>query len=262
MSNLSQDATFAPRRAWQRLWRGQTLTIARFTIRGYVRSGWILGDIVFIWLLYTLFFFTYGGTVSYTYGTLGEGLSVLAVLDTVVIVQRSLRTARIYMPLARLSSRSAYIRGLIVATAALRVPFFFLTLLLAMSFHRGAPHIGIQGATLLNLLPGMVGVLLMTILISVLTAVLSLPIATRRIQILFLVWLAVVLYSGVATRFASQYLVIVQIPLMPLNACYDLGMSARIDSYGLIMMLLAVGYIVGLTYLAERWMVRRDLLLS
>ena len=106
------------------LWRSPTLTIARFILKSHIRSGWILGDIVFIWFLYAAFFYEFGGDVAYFYGIMNQTLSALAVLSTIVMTQRAM-TARMYLPLSRLSSRSAYIGGLIVATAFLRYHLFY-----------------------------------------------------------------------------------------------------------------------------------------
>src|SRR5437016_532512 len=111
------------------LWRSQAATIARFTLLSYMKSGWILGDIVFLWLLYAIFFLSFGGDVSYFYGTAGPGLAILAVLGTVIMNWRAMQ-AKIYLPLSRLTSRTAYVFGLIIATSTLRILSFMLMLLL------------------------------------------------------------------------------------------------------------------------------------
>ncbi len=248
-------------RIWQQCWRSPTVTVARFTLKSHVRSGWIFGDIFFIWFLYALFFYEYGGDASYFYGTVGEGLSVLAVLDTVVIVQRSLRSARVYLPLARLTSRSAYIRGLILATCVWRIPLFLLMLVLAMGYHTSAPQIGITDATVGNMLPGAVGLFLNCCILSILTVVLSVPVATRRVQIIFLVWLAAMLYSDSRFSDIAKYFTVTQLPLLPVTACYNLGLVPIVDGYALVMLVVAVGYIIGLTWLADMLLAKRDLIL-
>ncbi|HLI90942.1 MAG TPA: hypothetical protein VKV37_19790 [Ktedonobacteraceae bacterium] len=247
-------------RALMALWRRPELTVARFTLKSYVRSGWILGDIVFVWFLYALFFYEFGGNVTYFYGTAGQGLGVLAILDTIVMARRAM-SARLYLPLARLSSRSSYLRGLVLATAALRIPLFLLTLLLAAGYHAHIPVLGIQGATVSNMLPGAIGLLLNCMILSTLTVALSTPIATRRIQIIFLAWLAGILYSNTNPGIVAQYLTVLRIPLAPLSASYGFGQGTAIDLYGAAMLLLAAGYIVGLTLLADFWLRRRDLIL-
>src|SRR5215467_3476022 len=247
-------------------WHMPTVTVARFTLRSYVRSGWILGDVVLVWLLYAAFFFEFGGNVAYFYNTAGEALGALAILGTVVMVQRAMN-ARVYLPLARLTSRSSYVRGLILATGVLRVPLFLMLMLLALSYHQFSPpkcFIGdcIEGATVANMTIGAIGLLANCIIISTLTVVLSRPVATRRVQIVFLAWLVAVLYSNSNLGPVAGFLAVSRIPLAPLAACYNLG--ATMSWYGLLMLALALaaGYVMGLTLLAEFWLARRDLLLQ
>ncbi len=245
------------------LWRLPILTVARFTLRSYTRSGWILGDIVFIWLLYAIFYLEFGGNVAYFFGTAGQGLGVLAILSTVVMTQRAL-SARVYLPLARLTSRSSYIRGVILATGLLRIPSFLLLMVLAMGYHRfSPPRCGptcIDGATFSNIATGTIGLLVNCIIISTLTVLLSRPIATRVIQIVFLVWIVAVLYSNTNLGVIATYLSWTHIPLAPIAACYNFSTS-HIAGYEIAMLLLAIGYIIGLTLLAEFSFKRRDLIL-
>jgi len=255
-SSLQTPAAFSP----TSLWRSPTLTIARFMLKSHIRSGWILGDIVFIWFLYAAFFYEFGGDVAYFYGIMNQALSALAVLSTIVMTQRAM-TARMYLPLSRLSSRSAYIGGLIVATAFLRVPSFLLTLLLALGFHSHAPHFGIQGATFSNMLPGAIGLLLNTILAAIVSIVLYRPLATRLLQIIFLLWCVAILYSNTSPTIIAQYLSIVRLPLIPITICYSLGTGGALDIYSLSMILVTIGYSIALTFLASFLLNRRDLIL-
>lgn len=261
MSSANPAMSSAPlAQTLRRLWRMPTLTVARFTLQSYIRSGWILGDIVIVWLLYAAFFLEFGGNVKYFYDTAGQGLYALAILSTIVMTQRAMQ-ARIYLPLARLSSRSAYVQGVILATGILRIPTFLLMLVLAAGYHTHIPILGIQGATVSNMLPGVLGLLLNCIVLSTLTVVLSIPIATRRIQIVFLAWLVVVLYSNTNPTLIAQYLAVTRLPLAPFAACHSFGATGIIDGYGLVMVILEVGYIVGLTLLADFWLKKRDLIL-
>ncbi|MBA2393172.1 MAG: hypothetical protein H0V70_10555 [Ktedonobacteraceae bacterium] len=255
-SPLQAQATFS----FTSLWRSPTLTIARFMLKSHIRSGWILGDIVFIWFLYAAFFYEFGGDVAYFYGTMNEALSALAVLSTIVMTQRAM-TARMYLPLSRLSSRSAYIGGLIIATAFLRVPSFLLTLLLALGFHRHTPSFGIQGATFSNMLPGAIGLLLNTIFVALLTIVLYRPLATRLLQIIFLLWCVAMLYSNTTINIVAQYLSIVHLPLIPITVCYSLGTGGAFDIYSFGMVLVTIGYTIVLAFLANFLLNRRDLIL-
>lgn len=258
-----QTYTSSPN-TFTRFWRLPTLVVARFTLRSYVRSGWILGDIVFVWLIYATFFLDFGGSISYFFGIAGEALGVLSVLSTIVMTQRAM-SARVYLPLARLTSRSAYIRGIILASSVLRLPAFLLLMILAMSFHQFSPPpcnpTCITDATFGSMTLGAIGLLVNCWLLSALTAVLSRPIATRRIQIIFLAWFALVLYTNTSSDIVATYFSWVRIPLAPLAVCYNLSTTGVIGWYNPAMFLLAIGYVIALTALAEFLLRKRDLIL-
>ena len=259
MSNNSRLSSYLIR-----FWHMPTLTIARFTLRSYIRSGWILGNIVFIWLLYAIFYLQFGGDTTYFFGTANPGLGLLAVLGTIVMTQRAV-TARMYLPLARLTSRRAYISGLIISSSVLMVPSFLLLMAIAISYHRFSPPpcnpTCIAGATFANMLSGGLGLLISCIIVSALTVALSRPIATRRIQIVFLVWLLCVLYSNSNLGIVAQYLAWTRIPLAPLIICFNLSTTGIANWYDAVMVLIALGYIIGLTLLAQFWFTKRDLIL-
>lgn len=246
------------RQSLQQLWRMPALTIARFTLRSYCKSGWILGDIALVWLLYAAFFLEFGGDVSYFFATVGQGLAVVSILGTVVMVQRAFN-ARMYLPLARLVSRSSYVRGVILATLTLRVPLYLLMLLLGAGYHAHAPAFGVQGATWSTMLLGSIGCILNLMIVSTLTVVLSVPVATRRIQIAFLAWLVLILSSNNVPSFILAVFTLIRLPLAPLAACYNLG-TTSVSWSSLLMVLLALGSIVGLTVLAAYWLNKRDLI--
>jgi len=250
--------------AFTRFWRLPTLAVARFTLRSYMRSGWILGDIVFVWLAYAIFYLEFGGNVSYFFDTAGEALGVLSILCTVVTTQRAM-SARVYLPLARLTSRSAYVRGVILAASVLRIPAFLLLMILAMSFHQFSPPpcnpTCIADATFSSMTSGGIGLLVNCSILVALTVVLSIPIATRRIQIIFLAWLALVLYTDTSDTIVATYFSWVRIPLAPLAVCYNLSTKGIVGWYNLVMFVVAIGYVVGLTVLAEFLLRRRDLIL-
>ncbi|HEY4035570.1 MAG TPA: hypothetical protein VGL94_16555, partial [Ktedonobacteraceae bacterium] len=67
-SNLPTAISLFLVRVWRRFWRMPTMTVARFTLWSYIRSGWILGDLIFVCFLYTFFFLESSGNVSYFYG--------------------------------------------------------------------------------------------------------------------------------------------------------------------------------------------------
>ena len=247
--------------ALKAFWRLPSLTVARFTLVSYIRSGWILGDIAIVWLLYAAFFLEFGGNVAYFFGTTGQGLGALAILGTIVIVQRAM-SARIYLPLSRLTSRSAYVRGLVIATGVLRIPLYVMMMLLGMGFHTHAPSWGIQGATVTNMLVGSVGLLANSIVISTLVVVFSAPIATRLARIALLAWFAAVLYSNTSPGPVAEFLSVSRLPLIPMTACFNFGATGGIGWPGLAALLVLALYVVGLTTLGEHWMGRIDLILQ
>jgi hypothetical protein len=258
-----QTHTSSPH-AFTHFWRSPTLVIARFTLHSYVKSGWILGDIVFVWLIYATFFLEFGGNVSYFFGTAGEALGVLSILSSIVMTRRAM-SAKVYLPLARLTSRSAYIRGIILAASVLRIPAFLLLMIMAMSFHQFSPPscnpLCITDTTFSSMTLGAIGLLINCSILSTLTVLLSIPIATRRIQILFLAWLVLVLYTNTSTDIVATYFSWVRIPLAPLTTCYNLGTMGRIEWYTPLLFLLAIGYILALATLAEFLLRKRDLIL-
>ncbi|MEO6893157.1 MAG: hypothetical protein ABI456_25280 [Ktedonobacteraceae bacterium] len=246
-------------------WRLPSLTIARFTLRSYIRSGWIIGDIVCVWLLYAALFLEFGGNVAYFYGTAGQGLGAIAILGTIVMGQRALN-ARVYLPLARLTSRGSYTRGLMLATGVLRIPLFLLLLLLAMLYHghtaRLCTPVCIDGATLGNMLPGALGLLANCIVVSTLVIAFSAPIARRPARIALLAWIAAMLYSSTSPDPVAAVLGVTRLPLIPLATSYALGTTAVLSWPALLALLAEVAYIIGLALLARYWMARRDLLLQ
>jgi len=252
--------------ALKAFWRLPGLTVARFTLLSYMRSGWIIGDIVFVWLLYAIFFFEFGGNVAYFFGTSGQGLGALAIIGPVVMVTRAMN-ARVYLPLSRLTSRSSYIRGLVIATGVLRIPLFLLLLILAATYHEFTPppctgfEGCIQGATIGNMLAGSLGLLANCIVISTLVVAFTAPIATRMARILILGWFAAVLYSNTSLGPVAAFLSFTRWPLIPMSICYNFG-ATGIGWSGIVSLCLLALYIFGLTILAEYWMRRRDLLLQ
>jgi hypothetical protein len=251
---------------WQAFWRLPSLTIARFTLLSYVRSAWILVDIVLVWLLYAIFFFEFGGNAAYFFGTSGQGLGAVTILGTVIMAQRAFN-ARLYLPLSRITSRGAYIRGVVIAATVLRIPLFLMLLALAASYHQFIPPCSgfmgcIVGANAANLAAGSIGLLANCIVIAALIVAFSPPVATRLARIGLLAWLAAVLYSNTSPGPIGQILSITRIPLIPLQLCYNMGATGAIDWPGLAGLLFVAGYVVGLTALAQFWMRKRDLVLQ
>lgn len=259
--NTAESTATSPRLSPLSMWwRLPSVTVARFTLTSYVRRGWILGDVIFVWFLYALFFLESSGDVAYFYGTGGQGLDVLAILSTIVIVQWSLN-ARVYARLARLISRAAYVRGLVLATAILRVPSFILLLVLELGYHEYTP-LGIKGATIGNMIPGALGAVANTVVLATVLVTFSAPIATRLAHIGLFAWLAAVLFSNSSPTVFAQALAFTRIPLIPISICYELGRTQTLDWTGIVGLVGDALLVFFLIKLAEHWMRRRDLILQ
>jgi len=215
--NYTDTSTFAISRSF---WRTPSMTIARLTLESYFRSGWMWVEFVLVLVFFAALFFPFQENVSYFYGTSNWDLSAIAVLGAAIMVRQA-TSARTYVLLARLTSRVSYSRGLMLATAALRIPIFLFMLLLVLVAHR------LINPTADKMLIGAIGVLPITILVSVLTVALSSPIATRLMRILFLSWIAVVLFSispiFMIPASVLNILGIVRILLWPISACYQIS---------------------------------------
>ena len=251
--------------ALKAFWRLPSLTIARFTLVSYIRSGRIYVDILCVVLFYVALFLGFGGNVSYFYNISGFGLLAITILGTALMAQREM-SARIYLPFARLGSRAAYVRGLMLATGALRIPLFLLLLLLVMLYSGNGSHfctpVCIEGATWSNMLPGAIGVLANCMVVSTLTVTFSLSIGTKRSLVVLLVWVAAVLYSNTGRSAVATFLSFTRIPLIPLGTVYSFGLDGTIGWGGLLAILVEVLYVLGLAWLAQYWLSRRDLLLQ
>jgi hypothetical protein len=239
-------------------WRTPSITIARLTLESYYRSGWMWTEFVLVLVFFAALFFPFQEDVPYFYGTSNWDLSAIALLGAAILVRQA-TNARTYVLLARLSSRASYSRGLMLATAALRIPIFLFMLLLVLLAHR------LTNPTADKMLIGAIGLLPTTILVSVLTVALSSPISTRLARILFLTWIALVLFSlspvFMVPSSILNILGIVRIPLWPISACYQMSVSGTIGVQGVIGILLVGAYIISLAFIAGKWLETRELLL-
>lgn len=216
------------------------------------------GEFVLVLVFFAALFFPYMESTAYFYGTSIWDLSAIAVLGTVAMIRQS-TSARMYTLLSRLSSRSAYSRGLMLATGVLRVPLFLFFCILVLAAHR------LTDLTPGTLLVGMLGLLPITMLVSTLTVALTSPIGSRRKLMVFLVWVALVLFSispvVLVPDAALNVLSIVRIPLAPITWCYGVSVSGYM-SMDLLWGTLGVAvYVAGLGRLAGYWLEKKELLL-
>src|SRR5947209_13808628 len=116
--STEEIGTFETSRAF---WRTPGMTIARLTLESYFRSGWMWGEFVLVLVFFAALFFPFQENVAYFNGTSSYSLGFIAILGAAALVRQS-TSARTYLLLARLTTRSAYCRGLMLATAVLRLP--------------------------------------------------------------------------------------------------------------------------------------------
>lgn len=237
-----------------RLWRLPSVTVARFLLMSHLRSGWLWGEAVYVLALFAIFWNPYPGDQGYFFTTGGAGLGALAVIGTAIMTRRALN-ARVYLPLARLPSRAAVARGLVIASGALRVPLYVLLLALVLTFRR------IDNPSAPGLLLGSVGTLADCVALCALTVALSPPIATRLMRIGFLAWLVLALAPSIDLGPIPALLTAIRLPAAPLAACYTLGAVPGFSPVALWAVPLVAAYIVGLALLAGLWLAKRDLIL-
>ncbi len=244
--------------AWVRSRQRPEFTIAWHTLLSHFRSGWLWGEVLLVLAVYAVFF-DYPGTtgdIVYLSGFAGRVLIGLAALSTAIMVHRAF-LAKAYLPLARLSSRGTYVRGVFLAAAFLRLPLYLE--LLALYFLQ---HHSLVANWPTALLAGSIGLLANCTVAVAVALLLSPPIATRIEMIVFLLWLCLALASYTMEGAFGTILAPFRWPLLPLIACYNFGQTGVINGWGVLALVVMVGYVVGLLRLAEALLARRDLLLQ
>ncbi|HJT56944.1 MAG TPA: hypothetical protein VJ761_10640 [Ktedonobacteraceae bacterium] len=240
------------------LWRMPAMTVARLALESYFRSGWMWLEFVLVLLCFAALFFPFRVYTAGFYGTSNLVLGAIAILGTAIMVRQA-TSARTYLVLSRLSSRASYSRGLMLATALLRVPL--LILMLALVLITGQlidPSAG-------TLLIGILGLLPNCIVVAVLTVTLSSPMATRLKRIVFLAWLVLVLFAQSPVSWLPEAVIsvlhVASVPLLPLIACYNISVNGTIGLAGVLALIVEVVYVVVLALIAGYWLERRELLL-
>lgn len=255
---MTQTSQIRQTPAITRLFRLPAMTVARLTLASYLRSGWLWGEFVLVLACFAVLYFPFRESTIYFNGTTLFCLGALAILGVTIMVRQA-TSARIYLLLARLTSRAAYSRGLMLAAAALRLPLYLFFLLLVLLFRRLTDTD--PGA----LAWGVLGIVPATMLIAALTVALCPPIATRRVLIVFLSWVAVMLFSfhPIATwpAWLDTVLNIARLPLWPLQACYTLSITGGFTLASLLGLLMLLVYAVIIVLVAGRWLEKRELLL-
>jgi hypothetical protein len=235
-----------------------TITVARLTLASYLRSGWMWAEGVLVLACFAALYFPFMESTAYFNGTSTFALGTIAILGPAIMVRQA-TSARTYLLLARLTSRAAYSRGLMLATAVLRLPLYLLFLALVLLFHR------LLDPNADALLWGAVGLIPNTILVATLTVGLCPPMATRLKRIYFLAWLALVLFSFkpifAIPTWLETTLGLSQLPLWPIAECYSLSVTGIFSLSSLFGLLLIACYCLLISLVAGRWLEKCELLL-
>lgn len=241
-----------------KLLHAPTMTVARLILASYLRSGWMWAEGVLVLVCFAALYFPFMESTVYFNGTSTFALGAIAILGPAIMVRQA-TGARTYLLLARLTSRAAYSRGLILAAAVLRLPLYLLFLTLVLLFHR------LLDPTADALFRGAIGIIPNTILVATLTVGLCPPMATRLKRIYFLAWLALVLFSFkpifTIPTWLETTLSLSQLPLWPVAECYSLSVTGIFSFSSLLGLLLIVCYCLLISLVAGRWLEKCELLL-
>ncbi|HET8845359.1 MAG TPA: hypothetical protein VFN35_28055, partial [Ktedonobacteraceae bacterium] len=100
------------------LFRSASVTVARLTLASYFRSGWMWAEFVMVLGFFAALYFPFQESTAYFNGTSNFSLGAIAIIGPAIMVRQA-TSARTYLLLARLTSRAAYSRGLMLAAAVL-----------------------------------------------------------------------------------------------------------------------------------------------
>lgn len=222
------------------------IQIASVALRRFVRSVWLIVDLIGIALIFLLCYRS-PVTVRGFFEPAGLGLTLLTAVATAGIVT-SVVPPRLYARLAPRKDYRSMVGGLILAAGIIQGCAALALAMLALLLQRIlAPGAG--GA----LAAGMLGLLANTVLVAAVTVALAPPLGTQATRLGFLAWLCLALYSYIATGFLASVLAIVRIPLLPFAVAYSFGQSGAIGPAGLLALGIEAAYIAALIALAGRW---------
>src|SRR5579859_587983 len=226
------------------------LLAARAPLLEYIRDGWILVELAYALALY-LFAFRYPFEAPFFFETANWSLGLLAAGTTLLLISRA-PPPDAAQPAITSAARRVYTAGLMLAAAALRIVEYVVLLALVLFSRR------LINATSGALFAGSVGLIAGCIVLAALTLALSPAYAPRFARLIFLAWLTAALYSYTATGLLAAFFFVWRLPLLPLFACYTMGMTGTIGWNGGLALLINAGYVVGLVMLATFLRARRD----
>jgi hypothetical protein len=237
------------------------LAVARLVVASYVRSGWAAGEAIIVLALVA---FSTGGTdptsphpaAAYFFGLHGVDFLGGTALGAVIMVRRSLGV-RSLVVLSRLESRTTYLVGMLLASAALRVPLLLLLVALGVGTGRLPPD---ELVAVPLVAPAL---LANAVLVGAVTICLLSPFGSRGELMVAIVY-GVLALLPVATlpTVAHQAQGVVQLPLWPVSVNYQSCYQAIFLPAELLSVPLVLAYAAGLCALVGRRFAERDLLLA
>ena len=239
----------------------QAVAVARLTIASYVRSGWAVGEVVLVLAVVAI---STGGSdpksphpvAAYFFGLHGVDFLAVTALGAVIMVRRSIGR-RSLVVLSRLGSRTAYPTGLVLASAALRVPLIVLMVALGVGTGR------LPAGDLVAVPAAAAALLANAVLVAALTVGLLAPFSGRRELLLAVLYGVVALAPAIdLPPLARQAQAVVQLPLWPLAANYQAGAMATLTLGELVAVPLVAAYVVAVCWVVGRRFAHRDLLLA
>jgi hypothetical protein len=230
-------------------------------VASYVLSGWALGEAIIV--MAVVAFSSAGSdptsphpTAAYFFGLHGVDFLGATALGAVIMVRRSLGV-RALVVLSRLGSRTTYLAGLVLASAALRVPLLVLLVALGVGTGRLPP------GDLVALPLVVPGLLANAVLVAAVTIGLMSPFGGREERLVAVVYGILVLLPVIdLPSLARQAQGVIQLPLWPVSVNYQAGYQATALPAELIAVPLVLACAVGLCLVIGRRFAGRDLLLA
>jgi hypothetical protein len=239
----------------------QAVAVARLVLASYVFSGWALGEAIIVMAVVA---FSSAGTdpasphpaAAYFFGLHGVDFLGATALGAVIMVRRSLGV-RALVVLSRLGSRTTYLAGLVMASAALRLPLLVLLVALGVGTGRLLP------GDLVALPLVVPGLLANAVLVASVTIGLMSPFGGREERLVALVYGVLALVPVIdLPSLARQAQGVIQLPLWPLSVDYQAGYQATALPAELIAVPLVLACAAGVCMVIGRRFAGRDLLLA
>ena len=242
------DVGRATRRSLGGIAGGSSIAVAREVLRRRAGNGGLLVESMFaLALVFVVFWF--GGDTAFLFSSATLAFGALTAIGTVATAHTTFDPT-VYLPLEKQYSRSAVVRGLVLARGGVACAMCLLAVLAALTFHQ------ITGMTPDMVFAGALGLTATCVVLAALGVALTPPVTTRAERLIFLAALDIALYSLTSDDVLARALWLTRLPLLPLAAFYGFAATGQIGWPGLLALLVAGGYVAGLTWLADRLLAR------